>query len=94
MVSTLIDRAWLYDNIVYNLYVSSIMDTFEDLQFRISCILNSGTHPDQILVSFDFDGTLGARRTSLSKNKTKDDPVTMMRLRAQAPLIDNIRICR
>jgi hypothetical protein len=53
------------------------MDTFEDLQFRISCILNSGTYPDQILVSFDFDGTLGARRTSLSKNKTKDDKVTI-----------------
>ena len=26
MVSTLIDRAWLYDNIIYNLDVSSILE--------------------------------------------------------------------
>ena len=53
------------------------MDTFEDLQVRIECMLGSAIHTRQILVSFDFDGTLCARRTSLSKNKPKNDAVTV-----------------
>jgi hypothetical protein len=45
---------------------------FDDLKNRIHCLLRKYTDPLSLLISFDFDGTLGARRSMLSSGKTKD----------------------
>jgi hypothetical protein len=46
---------------------------FDDLKNRIRCLLIEYQDPLSILVSFDFDGTLGARRSKVSIGYTKDD---------------------
>lgn len=52
----------------------STIDELDDVKFRIVCLLESGLDPMQILVSFDFDGTLGARRTVESQGLSKTNP--------------------
>ena len=54
---------------------STINDLHEVL-FRIHCLLKAGISADEILVSFDFDGTLGARRSMKSMFLQKDNPVS------------------
>ena len=67
------DSHWLPDSVKK----WSTMKNFNDLMFRISCILKSGIKPCEMLISFDFDGTLGARRTEISSGKDKSSIVAI-----------------
>jgi len=49
---------------------------FSDLKNRIRCLLIQYTNPLSILVSFDFDGTLGARRSVVSSGQPKEHPLS------------------
>ena len=49
----------------------STINDFSDLKFRISCLLESNIKPSELLISFDFDGTLGARRSKMSIGRDK-----------------------
>jgi hypothetical protein len=54
------------------------MTGFNDLKFRVSCLLQTGHFtPNEILVSFDFDGTLGARRSQKSQFREKLDRLSI-----------------
>ena len=53
----------------------STIDSLDDIRFRIACLLATGNiKPREILVSFDFDGTLGGRRTHKTQWVPKNDP--------------------
>lgn len=53
----------------------STIDSLDDIRFRISCLLGTGNiKRHEILVSFDFDGTLGGRRTHKTQWVAKSDP--------------------
>ena len=54
----------------------STINDLNEVLFRIHCLLKAGISADEILVSFDFDGTLGARRSIKSAFLPKDDPVS------------------